>query len=144
MSVCRHDRTGVGDVIDELIEPLPFNIEPVIFSNTSKTNMVESYMVALESSEMKLPNWNYLLKEHDNFGVKRTPTGLPKYEGLNNFHDDIICAMILAYSAISEMQGNDFSVTILEELKEDECNDKNYLDELTGAFEDEDDEALYF
>jgi hypothetical protein len=139
---CRHDRTGVGDVIDEMLEPLPFPIEPVVFSNTSKSNMVEAYMVALEEKDVELPNWPELLKEHDNFDVTTTSLGLPKYEASGGGHDDIIMALILAYFAVSEMKDSDFSVRILEDLsreKDLEKEEVDYLNDLINQFEDEED-----
>jgi len=140
VSAIRHDRTGVGDVIDELLEPLPYPIEPVVFSNTSKSNMVEAYMVGLEESEIILPNWNELLKEHDNFDVTTTSMGLPKYAASGSGHDDIIMAMILAYYAVCEMRDNDFSVKILEDVSKEndlEVEEVDYLNSLIDQFEDE-------
>ena len=145
---CRHDRTGVGDVIDELIQPLPFPIEPVVFTNAVKTSMVEKYMVALESKDVLLPNWVDMIKEHDNFDVTTTSTGLQKYAAMEGEHDDIIMALCLAYYGVWEMREKDFSVKILQELPdkrlEMEKGEVDYLNGLIEQFEDEDDSNGWF
>ena len=144
VATIRHDRTGVGDVIDELLSPLPFHIEPIVFSNSSKGNMVENYMVAIEGTEIHLPNWDELLKEHDNFDVSTTSLGLPKYQA-GAGHDDIIMAMILAYSAACEMLDNDFSVKVVEDIAREESLEKEETDYLNQLIEEmEADEDEYF
>lgn len=112
----RHDRTGVGDVIDEMLGCLPFHVEPVVFTNQSKAFMVERYMVALQSQDLLLPNWDELIKEHDAFDVITTPMGLPKYEGADGEHDDIVTACYLAYSLVAEMRDRRFDVMSLDDL----------------------------
>lgn len=116
----RHDRTGVGDVIDELIQPLGFTIEPVVFTNASKAHLVERYMVALQTKNILLPNWKPLIDEHDNYDATTTQLGLPKYGAIAGEHDDIVTALMLAYSACEEMRDKNLTVRILEDLpKED-------------------------
>ena len=141
VTACRHDRTGVGDVIDEMLQPLPFPIEPVVFSNSIKCNMVEAYMVAVEQGEVEIPNWSELIKEHDNFDVSTTALGLPKYEAVDGEHDDIIMAIILGFFAVCEVRDNDFSVRILEDLKSEdiEKEETDYLNSLIDEFEYDDD-----
>jgi hypothetical protein len=138
---CRHDRTGVGDVIDEMLSPLPFPIEPVVFSNSSKSNMVEAYMVAVEQKEIILPYWGEMIKEHDNFDVSTTSLGLPRYQAINGEHDDIIMSLILGFFAICEMRDQDFSVRILEDLQTEdiEKQEVDYLNSLLSTFDEDED-----
>lgn len=112
----RHDRTGVGDVIDEMLAGLPFHLEPVVFTNQTKAFMVERYMVALQSQQLILPNWDDLIKEHDAYDVTTTPMGLPKYEGADGENDDIVTACYLAYSLVAEMRDQRLEVMTLDDL----------------------------
>ena len=113
----RHDRTGVGDVIDELLDRLPYPIEPVVFTNSSKAHMVERWMVALESESVSLPNWKPLIDEHDNYDCTTTPMGLPKYGAVDGEHDDIVTACMLAWSAVCEMKERSYTVRFLDDLQ---------------------------
>lgn len=112
----RHDRTGVGDVIDELLDRLPYPIEPIVFTNASKAHMVERWMVALEAEGVSLPNWKPLIDEHDNYDCTTTPMGLPKYGAINGEHDDIVTACMLAWSAVCEMRERNYTVRFLDDL----------------------------
>lgn len=136
----RHDRTGVGDVIDELLANLPFHIEPVVFTNQSKAFMVERYMVAIQSGQLLLPNWDELIKEHDAFDVTTTPMGLPKYEGADGEHDDIVTACYLAYSMVSEMRDRRFDVLALDDLHQAVTLNDDSLDAYYLGLENEEED----
>lgn len=110
----RHDRTGVGDVIDEMLQGLPYPIEPIVFTNSSKAHMVERWMVALQSGEVLLPNWKPLIDEHDSYDCTTTALGLPKYGAIEGEHDDIVTACMLAYGAAAEMRDRDMLVMDLD------------------------------
>lgn len=98
----RHDRTGIGDVIDELLRESPFGIEGVVFTNESKAHMVQTLMMGFQDKSMVLPNWPAMLTEIDNFGVTSTNLGHFKFAAEVG-HDDIVCSMMLGYSAAREM-----------------------------------------
>jgi hypothetical protein len=131
----RHDRTGVGDVIDEMLQPLGIHIEPIVFTNASKAHLVERYLVALQGKDVIIPNWKILLDEHDTYDATVTATGLPKYGAISGSHDDIITALMLAYSAAHEMRDRHLEVRALEDLDKDH----DYVDhfsKIISEFED--------
>jgi hypothetical protein len=127
----RHDRTGVGDVLDEMLQPLGIHVEPIVFTNASKAHLVERYLVALQSKDVIIPNWKELLNEHDAYDATTTPTGLPKYGAVPGSHDDIVTAIMLAYSAAYEMRDKHLEVRVLEELNKSE---NNYVDHFSKIF----------
>lgn len=113
----KHDRTGIGDVIDELLANLNFPIDPVVFSNQSKASMVDSWSVALATKAVQLPNWPPLIREHDDYDVRTNQLGKPVYGAISGAHDDIVTACFLAWAAFLETQERDFNVFDLEELE---------------------------
>jgi len=112
----RHDRTGIGDVINDMLSSFTYPVDPVVFTNESKSSMVDAYMVAIETQNLILPNWPELIKEHDNYDVKMSILGKPTYSAPPGFHDDIVTACFLAWSAVIETQDRVFDVRFIEDL----------------------------
>lgn len=112
----RHDRTGIGDVINDMLSNFSCPIDPIVFTNESKSSMVDAYMVAIETRNLVLPNWLDLIKEHDNYDVKMSVLGKPTYSAPPGLHDDIVTACFLAWSAVLETQDRVFDVRFLEDL----------------------------
>jgi hypothetical protein len=136
--VIRHDRTGVGDVLDEMLQPLGIFVEPVVFTNATKAHMVDRYLVALQSKDVIIPNWKPLLDEHDTYDATVTPMGLPKYGAISGSHDDIVTAIMLAYSAAYEMRDRHLEVKVLEDLNKKDIED-DHFSRMISMFEDDDD-----
>lgn len=130
----KHDRTGIGDVINDLLQPLPFPIEPIVFTNSSKADLVQNWMVALEAGRVSLPNWKPIIDEHDAYDVTTTSLGLPKYGAISGEHDDVVTSCMLAYSALTEIVDRSFEVRFVDSLNEEpqsgmEAWYRNLLDE---------------
>lgn len=125
----RHDRTGIGDVIDELLGNVPFDCEGVVFSNSSKAAMVDELSVALSTHAIELPNWPELIKELDGYDVKTNQLGKPIYGALPGQHDDIVTAVFLSWSACIEMREKNYDVLSLDDLgKEKEPIDPDTIE----------------
>lgn len=116
--IMRHDRTGIGDVIDEMLTGVSWPVEPVIFTNQSKAAMVQELMLGIERKRMRLPHWPAMIDELDNFGVSTTALGHFKYEA-DSGHDDIVCAMFLGWSAMSEIGQGRADVLTLDHFLDD-------------------------
>ena len=132
--VIRHDRTGIGDVLDEMLQPFGIFIEPIVFTNSSKAHLVDRYLVALQSKDVIIPNWKPLLDEHDTYDASVTSLGLPKYGAVSGSHDDIVTAIMLAYSAAYEMRDRHLEVKVLEELNNKDTED-DHFSRLISMFE---------
>jgi Terminase RNaseH-like domain len=147
--VAKHDRTGIGDVIEELLSNLSFPIEGVVFSNQSKASMVDAWSVALATKAVELPNWQPLISEHDYYDVKTNPLGKPVYGAIPGQHDDIVTACFLAWSAYMETRDIDFEVLDLDDLSGakaalvDPDSIEGLYHELIGDGGEEDDESEF-
>jgi hypothetical protein len=115
----RHDRTGVGDVIDEMLGNLDAPVDPVVFTNQSKAHMVDQFSVAMATQGIQIPKWDALLHELDVFDVKTNQLGKPVYGAISGQHDDAVTACYLAWSALMETQGADMTVTDTDTLLDD-------------------------
>jgi hypothetical protein len=112
-----HDRTGVGDAIDELLDAIPgLNYKGIVFSNSSKATMVNDLIVGIEQKEMLFPWWEDLQQEFEAYEVQATELGILKYNAAEGSHDDIVCSTLLAFSAAKQYAPHDFEVDFVEEL----------------------------
>lgn len=138
VGIIKHDRTGVGEAIDELVSTLPLNCEGVVFSNSNKSAMVNSLMLAFERRGLIIPNWPELLSELDAFEVTVSESGNMKYSAPSGMHDDIVMAICLAMDACQEYAGVDFRVRVLEDLPQDQLTiDRLYADLIGDTGDDE-------
>lgn len=136
VSLCRHDRTGIGDVINDLLSGFPHPIDGVVFTNDSKGSMVDAYMVAIETRAISLPNWPELIKEHDNYDVKMSLLGKPTYSAPAGLYDDIVTACYLAWSAVLETQDRVFDIRYIEELPNTPISVETWYSELADDNDD--------
>lgn len=132
----RHDRTGIGDVINDLLSGFSWPIDPVVFTNESKSSMVDAYMVAIETKNISFPNWPELIKEHDNYDVKMSVLGKPTYSAPPGLHDDIVTACFLAWSAVLETQDRVFDVRFLEDLPKTALSIESWYSSLADENDD--------
>lgn len=132
----RHDRTGIGDVINDLLSNFTCPVDPVVFTNESKSSMVDSYMVAIETRNLIFPNWPELIKEHDNYDVKMSVLGKPTYSAPSGLHDDIVTACFLAWSAVLETQDRIYDVRFLEDLPKTALSIENWYSDLADEHDD--------
>ena len=129
-----HDKTGVGEAIDDMMGQLPFNSEGVVFTSKSKTHMVSQYMLALEKGELSLLNWPEQTKELEAYTVVTNELGTAKYSAPQGMHDDIVSSLILVNAALQEY-GTEFKLNFLEDLPKREENIEQWYRDIM----DEDD-----
>ena len=132
IEMVNHDKTGVGDAIDDMLDEVPnFPYNGITFTLKSKPPLVTRYVTAIEQGDLDLPNWDYLIQEHDQFEVSTTPSGNVQYEAAEGFHDDIVMSLVLAYSAAEEYSDDRFEVKFLEDLPK-----RKDLDTLESWYKD--------
>ena len=129
-----HDRTGVGDAIDDMLAQLPYPVEGIVFSQASKSNMVSMFMLALEKKEVELLNWPEQTKELEAYTVVTNELGNARYSAPQGLHDDIVSSLILVNAAIQEY-GVDFTLSFLEDLPQRKQNVQDWYRDIM----DEDD-----
>jgi hypothetical protein len=129
----KHDKTGIGDVIDELLQQLPWPVQGIKFNNENKSAMINQFMIDMQHAKFTLPNWPDMIRELDAYEVTVSPLGTMKYGAPAGMHDDIVTSMFLGWSAVVEHNPNGFDVQFLDSIKID--NIESFYDSLM----DEDD-----
>jgi hypothetical protein len=115
-----HDRTGLGEVIDDMLDKTTLPYEGVAFTNQSKAHMVNSMILACEQEIPRLPCWPDMIKEMDSYEVTTSEAGSMKYAAPEGMHDDIVSSMILGWKAVLEYSEHELSVKTVETLAEDD------------------------
>ncbi len=115
-----HDKTGLGEVVDEMLEKTSIPYEGVVFSTQSKSNMVNSFILGCEQGMPQLPYWPDMIKEMDAYEVKTTESGTMKYAAPEGMHDDIVSSMILGWKGVLEFSEHEITVRSVENLVEEE------------------------
>lgn len=136
VSILRHDKTGVGEAIEDILATTHLPYEGVTFTNSSKTSMVNSLMLTFERGDITLANIPDLIYELDIYEVVTNSLGTMRYAAALGHHDDIVSALMLANSAVQEMRGG-FEIRYLEDLPKTKLTIDRYYDELIQEIEDE-------
>lgn len=89
------DSTGVGDPIVEDLEALGLNVEGFKFNATSKRQLIERLIVAIEQRLILFPRIEELVTELEAFSYEISNNGI-KYGAPDGFHDDCVIALALA------------------------------------------------
>ena len=136
--VVYHDKTGVGQAIDDQLAYTKLPYVGITFTNTSKTNMVNSLITAVETKQIGLVQWNVLDSELDAYEVSTNELGTMTYGAPDGQHDDAVCSLMLANSALEKYADRDMGVRFLEDLKEDTEVSQSELDAYYNEMREED------
>jgi len=91
-----HDKTGVGNALDDMLCEKNIIAEGIVFNNTNKNNMVEDLIVAFEQNRICIPNYSELINELSGYAVDILTSGKYVYNAEAG-HDDLVCSLFLAY-----------------------------------------------
>lgn len=114
--IAKHDKTGLGTVIDDYLAQTELPYEGVTFTNLAKADLVAKLITGVETEDTYLPNWVDLIDEFDAYEVATTAHGSMSYGAAPGKHDDIVTAAMLAYSALLQYGDRDFTVKTLEDI----------------------------
>ena len=99
------DSTGVGDPVLESLQKRGRDhgarYEGFKFSSTSKQQLMEGLAVAIQQRQITFPD-GVIVNELDAFEFEYTRTGV-RYTAPAGLHDDAVCALALAVSALNSM-----------------------------------------
>ena len=123
VQLVRHDKTGIGNVLDEILMQTNLNFEGVVFTNESKAHMINTLMLAIQTRRVEFLHWPDMIDEMDAFEVSFTEIGKAVFSAPNGGHDDIVASMILGYSGVEEFAGIERSIIGLEESVVDVSRD---------------------
>lgn len=91
------DATGVGDVIVEDIRNSGVQVEGFIFSNQTKTNLIQNLQTAFQQGTISIPNDAQLIEELEAYQLSYDEdTRKYKYGAPEGLHDDLVIALALA------------------------------------------------
>lgn len=116
VGIVYHDKTGVGEAIDDMLAQIGLPIYGVVFSARSKTQMVNALMLNFEKQMFELPHWPEMLKELEAFEVQTNALGHLSYNAPKGQHDDIVSMLMLGNAALAEYSGKGMEVRVLEEI----------------------------
>ena len=73
------DSTGVGDSMVDRLKNRGMTIYPMVFSNTTKKQMIQNLVVMLQNEEIAIPDDDVCIKEFERFEFTLLPSGAIKY-----------------------------------------------------------------
>jgi hypothetical protein len=124
-----HDKTGVGDAIDDILAYTKLPFHGIVFTNQLKASMVNNLIVAFEREQLLIPWWEELIRECESYEVQTTETGMLRYNAPQGLHDDIVAMLLLVWAATLEYAG-EFKIRFLEELPKEGLSLDNYYQDM--------------
>lgn len=97
------DSTGVGDpIFDDLISyGNMHNLVSYKFHKSSKLQLIQSLILAIENEYIKFPKYPELINELEVFEYKLTATGHYQYSAPSGMHDDCVIALALTWHGLN-------------------------------------------
>jgi hypothetical protein len=93
------DVTGLGDVVNAMLNNTRTHFTPVTFTPANKQALVTELATALDNDEIRLFDHPLIRDELRRFTYRVGPTGNYSYSAPDGYHDDIVCSIALAVSA---------------------------------------------
>ncbi len=128
IEIVYHDKTGVGQAIDDSLAYLEFPCQGITFTAKWKNDIVSRLMSAFETEFIKIPNWNVLISELETYEVTTNKIGNMSYNAASGCHDDTVSALLLAYKGL------------LEFCENDKLGENNSIDFYRNIYPEEDDD----
>lgn len=91
------DATGPGDPIYDDLKRAWTAVDPFVFTNATKTDLIQRLIVAIEKRAVRWPKaWETLTDELRRYEYSYTDSRRLSYEAPSGFHDDCVVALALA------------------------------------------------
>lgn len=116
VQVLYHDKTGIGDAIDDQLAYTHLPYEGIVFTNKSKADMVSKLITSVEQQTIELPNWGDLVKEMDAYEVNTTSSGNFTYGAPSGQHDDIVSSIMLCNLGLVQYSDRRSEILFMDEL----------------------------
>lgn len=103
----QYEKNGIGVVYGGLLSKavaaagLSVGLRAFTTSNTSKTKLVNSLIVAIQNGDVQLLNDENLISEMTTYEVQQLPSGNVTYNAAKGSHDDMVMATLLSFDAAS-------------------------------------------
>lgn len=131
-----HDKTGVGVALEDQLAMTGLVYEGQHFSRQSKSEMVCNLITAFEQSRISIPNCADLKSELESFEMEVTEVGHMKFGAAQGAHDDMVCALMLAWGLARRYADMEVEFRSIDDLNKTPL--RSYYDELI-----EDDDDIY-
>lgn len=96
------DATGLGEPVVEMMQTAGLMVEPVVFTNDSKTALVQGLQLAIEKKGFTMPYISEAVDEAEAFEGEVISGGRMRYAASAGFTDDIIVALGLANHGLTD------------------------------------------
>ena len=133
-----HDKTGVGQAIDDQLVYINQPFHGITLTNQLKNEFVTNLITNFEQEYISIPNWREMIDELESYELKPTTTGLPSYNAPSGKHDDIVCALFLANHGLQLYGDREMSVRWLEDLPKSQDLGQNELEKYYSSLVDDD------
>lgn len=90
------DATGVGDPFVEALKRDEFAVQPFVYTNKSKQNLIENLAIKIEQGAISFPSIEQLILELTSFTYEYLPGGTIRYNAPDGSFDDCVNALALA------------------------------------------------
>ncbi|MDO8684900.1 MAG: terminase family protein [Armatimonadota bacterium] len=108
------DQTSIGDpLIEQLREAvwqkrgLNVDVQGLMFTNTSKREIIDNLVVKLAHRDLTIPNDEQLIRELQFFEYELTAAGNVRMNARSGYTDDLVVALALAASAARQSPSED-------------------------------------
>ena len=92
------DSTGIGDPILDDLQADGLNVRGFKITGTSKPQLIEALIIAIEEQRLSYPMWDVLINELESYEFEVSEhSGYIKYGAPEGMHDDCVIALGLAW-----------------------------------------------
>jgi hypothetical protein len=123
-----HDKTGVGEAIDDNLAYINQPYRGIIQTNSLKAELIMKLITGFEQGQIKIPFWSEMIGELRAYEVKVNALGTTQYGAPSGKHDDIVSSLAFAWYAYETYSEHDMQVKFLDDLQSESQNDKTELE----------------
>lgn len=138
VEIILHDKTGVGEAIDDNMAYINQNYRGIIQTNSLKSELIMKLITGFEQKQIGIPFWTEMLNELRSYEVKVNQIGTSTYGAPDGKHDDIVSSLAFAWYAFDLYSETDMSVKFLDDLQKESQSDKTELEKYYNDLIDED------
>lgn len=101
----RVDCTGLGDTLVSALDRAGCVVEPVLFTQKSKEEMVNHLALLMEQRSISYPYIDYLIQELSDYRYTNLPGGGVRYSAPrgDGYYDDAVSVMMMLYSDFNQV-----------------------------------------
>lgn len=91
------EQNSMGGPLVEHLQRLHLPVQGFTTTNASKAEIIQALALAFERQQIRILADPHLIAELQAFEVAGLPSGLPRYQAAEGFHDDTVIALALAW-----------------------------------------------